>query len=214
MPLQPSASSSFTMRLHLPQESGAFARVAHAIGDAEALLGAVDLVRVEQHEVVRDVTVACVDSGHADAVVAAVRELARQWGLGTGDKPAAACLASRIAYGVAITPGRLARVERAEAERRPPGSRTARGIGLQIIETAKSVAESPEHLAHVLSLSGVQCRILSGYYGGGSKRRLVKQGARALNWVISRIGTSDLRIAPFYEVYGRREDQHNYGART
>jgi malate dehydrogenase (oxaloacetate-decarboxylating) len=73
--LQPSASYSFTMRLHLPQHGGAFAGVAHAIADAEAVLGAIDLVRVESHEVVRDVTVACVDSGHAEAVVRAVREL-------------------------------------------------------------------------------------------------------------------------------------------
>jgi malate dehydrogenase (oxaloacetate-decarboxylating) len=73
--LQPSASYSFTMRLHLPQQGGAFARVAHAIADAEAMLGAIDLVRVESGEVVRDVTVACVDSAHAEAVVRAVREL-------------------------------------------------------------------------------------------------------------------------------------------
>ena len=39
------------------------------------MLGAIDLVRVESHEVVRDVTVACVDSAHAEAVVQAVREL-------------------------------------------------------------------------------------------------------------------------------------------
>ena len=49
---------------------------------------------------------------------AAVRDLARRWALRTWDKPAAACLSSRIAYGVAITPARLARVERAEAELR------------------------------------------------------------------------------------------------
>ena len=73
--LQPSASYSFTMRIHLPETSGAFARVAATIGEAEALLGAIDLVRVERDEVVRDVTVACVDSDHADAVVRAVREL-------------------------------------------------------------------------------------------------------------------------------------------
>jgi malate dehydrogenase (oxaloacetate-decarboxylating) len=73
--LQPSASYSFTMRLHLPQHGGAFARVADAIADAQALLGAIDLVRVEPHEVVRDVTVACVDADHAEAVVRAVREL-------------------------------------------------------------------------------------------------------------------------------------------
>ena len=36
-------------------------------------------------------------------------------GLPTWDKPAAACLSSRVAYGLGITPARLARVERAEA---------------------------------------------------------------------------------------------------
>ena len=60
--LQPSASYSFTMRLHMPQQGGAFARIARAIADAEAMLGAIDLVRVESQEAVRDVTVACVDS--------------------------------------------------------------------------------------------------------------------------------------------------------
>jgi uncharacterized protein len=44
-----------------------------------------------------------------------VRRASRAWGLPTWDKPAAACLSSRIAYGVAVTPHRLARVERAEA---------------------------------------------------------------------------------------------------
>jgi uncharacterized protein len=44
-----------------------------------------------------------------------VRLLSRKWGLATWDKPAMPCLASRIAYGVRITPYRLARVERAEA---------------------------------------------------------------------------------------------------
>ena len=44
-----------------------------------------------------------------------VRAGSRRWGLVTSDKPAAACLSSRIAYGVEITPARLARVERAES---------------------------------------------------------------------------------------------------
>jgi hypothetical protein len=73
--LQPSASYSFSMRLHAPQQGGAFARVAQAIADADAMPGAIDLVRVESREVVRDVTVACADSGHAEAVVRAVRGL-------------------------------------------------------------------------------------------------------------------------------------------
>ena len=52
------------------------------------------------------------DAGLAKAEV---RELSARWGLPTWDKPAAACLASRIAYGIEVTPARLARVEQAEA---------------------------------------------------------------------------------------------------
>ncbi len=44
-----------------------------------------------------------------------VRAASRAWDLPTWDKPAAACLSSRVAFGVTITPARLARVERAEA---------------------------------------------------------------------------------------------------
>ena len=63
------------MRLHMPQHGGAFAQIARAIADAEAMLGAIDLVRVESEQVVLDVTVACVDAAHAEAVVRAVRAL-------------------------------------------------------------------------------------------------------------------------------------------
>jgi uncharacterized protein len=45
---------------------------------------------------------------------AQVRELSRRWDLPTWDKPAAACLSSRIAYGIEVTPARLSRVDRAE----------------------------------------------------------------------------------------------------
>jgi uncharacterized protein len=51
----------------------------------------------------------------AELTKSQVRAASRQWGLVTADKPAAACLSSRIAYGIAITPRRLARVEAAEA---------------------------------------------------------------------------------------------------
>ena len=73
--LQPSASYSVTMRLHMPAQGGEFAQIARTVADAEALLGEIDLVRLESNEVVRDVTVACVDSGHAEAVVQTVRAL-------------------------------------------------------------------------------------------------------------------------------------------
>ncbi|MCU1607703.1 MAG: uncharacterized protein JWP46_4168, partial [Modestobacter sp.] len=43
-----------------------------------------------------------------------VRAAARRWDLPLADKPAAACLASRIAYGVPVSAPRLARVEAAE----------------------------------------------------------------------------------------------------
>lgn len=43
-----------------------------------------------------------------------VRQLARYWNLPVTEKPASPCLASRIAYGVEVTPERLAMVEQAE----------------------------------------------------------------------------------------------------
>jgi uncharacterized protein len=44
-----------------------------------------------------------------------VRAAARRWRLPLAEKPAAACLASRIAYGVPVSAERLARIEAAEA---------------------------------------------------------------------------------------------------
>ena len=73
--LTPSASYSFTMRVHLLQQPGVFGRLATTIGDGGAILGAVDLVRVEADRVVRDVTIACVDAEHGERVIGAVRGL-------------------------------------------------------------------------------------------------------------------------------------------
>ena len=53
-----------------------------------------------------------VDSGFTKAMV---REASRRLGLRTWDKPAAACLSSRVPYGTSVTVGVLSRVERAEA---------------------------------------------------------------------------------------------------
>lgn len=52
---------------------------------------------------------------------AAVREWSRRLGLRTWDKPAAACLSSRIPYGVPVTLARLRSVEAAEASLRSLG---------------------------------------------------------------------------------------------
>lgn len=47
-----------------------------------------------------------------------VRTASRAWGLVTADKPAAACLSSRVAYGIEISRERLGRIERAERDLR------------------------------------------------------------------------------------------------
>ena len=44
-----------------------------------------------------------------------VRELANLWSLPCWDKPAMPCLSSRIAYGVAVTPERVRRIDEAES---------------------------------------------------------------------------------------------------
>ena len=55
-----------------------------------------------------------------------VRLLSRQLGLKSWDKPAAACLASRIAYGEPITAAKLSQIDEAEAAVRAEGFREFR----------------------------------------------------------------------------------------
>lgn len=45
---------------------------------------------------------------------AEIREVSRQWGLPTWNKPSAACLSSRVAYGQPITVDKLKQIEQAE----------------------------------------------------------------------------------------------------
>jgi uncharacterized protein len=55
-----------------------------------------------------------------------IREWSRELGLPTWDQPAAPCLASRLPYGLAVTPERLRQVERAETGLRALGFRDFR----------------------------------------------------------------------------------------
>jgi uncharacterized protein len=55
-----------------------------------------------------------------------IREWSRELGLPTWDQPAAPCLASRLPYGLAVTPERLRQVERAESGLRALGFRDFR----------------------------------------------------------------------------------------
>jgi uncharacterized protein len=57
---------------------------------------------------------------------AEIRALSRRAGLPTWDRPASACLSSRIPYGSEVTPEKLAQIERGEAELREMGFRRFR----------------------------------------------------------------------------------------
>src|SRR3954463_7171978 len=71
--LTPSAQFSATLRVRLDDSPGSFARLATAIGETAGSLGAIDLVRVERHHKVRDVTVLAADQEHLDRIVETVR---------------------------------------------------------------------------------------------------------------------------------------------
>jgi malate dehydrogenase (oxaloacetate-decarboxylating) len=70
-----SPSFSATIRVHIDDVPGAFAKLATAIGDAGGSLGAIDLVRVEGGRTVRDVTVSAASDEHLQQIAAAVRAL-------------------------------------------------------------------------------------------------------------------------------------------
>jgi uncharacterized protein len=57
---------------------------------------------------------------------AEIRELSRLAGLATWDRPASACLSSRVPYGMAVTVENLSRIERAENSLREYGFRQVR----------------------------------------------------------------------------------------
>jgi malate dehydrogenase (oxaloacetate-decarboxylating) len=61
--------------VRLSDAPGSFAQLAAAIGEAGGSLGAIDLVRVEGHEKVRDVTVLAHDDAHLQQIVEAARGL-------------------------------------------------------------------------------------------------------------------------------------------
>jgi uncharacterized protein len=77
-----------------------------------------------------------------------IRELSRRAGLPTWDRPASACLASRIPYGTEVTPERLGLIERGEAALRELGFRQFR---VRLHDTLARVEIAPEELPRALS---------------------------------------------------------------
>lgn len=78
-----------------------------------------------------------------------IRRLSQRAGLPTWDRPASACLASRVPYGTEVTPERLVLVERGEAALRALGFRQFR---VRIHDNLARVEISPEELPRAFSL--------------------------------------------------------------
>jgi uncharacterized protein len=79
---------------------------------------------------------------------AEIRALSQRAGLPTWDRPASACLASRLPYGTEVTPERLALVERGEAALRDLGFRQFR---VRLHDRLARVEISPEEMPLALS---------------------------------------------------------------
>lgn len=79
---------------------------------------------------------------------AEIRELSRLAGLPTSDRPASACLASRLPYGTPVTPERLSLIERGEAALRELGFRQFR---VRLHDQLARVEIAPNELPLALS---------------------------------------------------------------
>lgn len=109
-----------------------------------------------------------------------VRAIARDLGLSVWDKPANACLSSRIPHGQPVTLGKLRRVERAEGLLLDRGFRVVRvrhedaGARVEVggDEVARLESQWPELLPELLAL-GFRSATLdpAGYRRGGADRR-------------------------------------------
>jgi uncharacterized protein len=79
---------------------------------------------------------------------AEIRLLSKRAGLATWDRPASACLASRLPYGMQVTPERLALVEQGEAVLRELGFRQFR---VRLHERMARVEIAPDELPRALA---------------------------------------------------------------
>ena len=77
-----------------------------------------------------------------------IRHLSRRAGLPTWDRPASACLASRVPYGTEVTPERLTLIERGEAALRDLGFRQFR---VRLHDKLARVEIAPEEMERAFS---------------------------------------------------------------
>ena len=115
-----------------------------------------------------------------------IREISRQWGLPTWNKPSAACLSSRVAYGQPITVEKLKQIEQAEMviKQYCQGQVRVRHHGnmARIEVTADEMAKLviPEHAAAIVrqlrELGFVFITVdLAGYQTGSLNQLLTEQ---------------------------------------
>jgi len=71
----PSAQFSITMRLVYPHEPGWIARISATIAEFGGVIAAIDLVEIQRGRSVRDYTIECTSTEHAEQVLQAVRRI-------------------------------------------------------------------------------------------------------------------------------------------
>jgi uncharacterized protein len=104
---------------------------------------------------------------------AEIREWSRELGLPTWDQPAAPCLASRIPYGIAVTPERLRQIEAAELGLRALGFRDFR------VRHHDGLARLEVHPAEIARVAEHRARIAQAVRAAGFRRVLIDlQGYR------------------------------------
>jgi uncharacterized protein len=110
-----------------------------------------------------------------------IRDASRAWDLPTWDKPAAACLSSRVAYGIEVSPFRLERVERAEV-----GVRAAlesagvpvRNLRVRDLGDRASIEVDPDLVERAAAVpAAVEAAVVAGFEAAGLDPRGFRSGA-------------------------------------
>jgi uncharacterized protein len=136
-----------------------------------------------------DVLAPLVDAGLTKADI---RELARDAGLEVWDKPAAPCLSSRIAYGLAVTPQALSHVEQAENFLRELGLRQFRVRHHGDIARLEIALDEMPHVLDVVTMARISERLKAigfkhvaldcgGFQSGSLHASLRETGKRAVH---------------------------------
>lgn len=114
-----------------------------------------------------------------------IRAASRAMGLETWDKPAAACLASRVPYGREITPERLHRIEQAEYALKDLGFRACR---VRDHDTVGRIEVPPEDISRLIGL-----------------RQTIVESFKALGYIYVALDLQGLRSGSMNEVIDDRD---------